>query len=825
MSQKVLSVFLKLNSKAFTGSLKKVERRMKKFGGKLKSIGSSLTTSVSLPLIGIAAASVKTASDFEKSMTKIETLVGLPKAAVNELSDAVLDLAGRTATAPQELADGLYFLTSAGLDAESAMEALEASAKGSASGLGDMEALATVASAAQNAYGKETLTASKALDIFGTMVQSGMFKSEELANVLGSQLGLASNLGISMEELGAMIATYTRTTGSATDATTGLSGVMMTFAKLDSEPTKQQAAALDKIGMSAKDVKAMLGEQGLLATLQHLQTEFNSNGVSMASMFSKSQALKGVLGVLGNQTESYTEILGNMEGAQGFVNNAFETTSETSAFKFNQALTDLKVAGIELGAQLLPIATKIAKFFSEAAKKFSSMSDSAKSSIVGVGIALTVLGPALMIIGTVITTLAGLIPVISTIVSAITAAAGYISAPVIAIIAAVGAVGIAIGAVVGVLAYNIYKDWDKVKVQLANVVNWFINLYNESMLFRWVIESFKAKWKSFFAIGKAVIDQIIISFKGLVGVVTNLFDPQARKKAWQEFKNSTVDNFDDLVKDIKDITTEGAKNIRENVNVELITPEDIDNTIERGKEMGAGLIDGIKTKVGDLSSQLTGMLGLDNLGLGGGGFQFNAPGTTDPTDPQGGGDSGGTTETTGADGEPPQWMTDLKTNWEETIVSMEENVNGFLTGMGEGFADTIATTIVEGENLRDAMGNFVNDMIKQIGQLIIKMLVMKALMAVINPGGAALGGGGGLMSLFGFAQGGLVTGPTVGMVGEGSNINLSNPEVIAPLSDLQQYIGGGSGRLSGMIQGSDIMLSNERSTASRYRVAGSTTEF
>ena len=66
----------------------------------------------------------------------------------------------------------------------------------------------------------------------------------------------------------------------------------------------------------------------------------------------------------------------------------------------------------------------------------------------------------------------------------------------------------------------------------------------------------------------------------------------------------------------------------------------------------------------------------------------------------------------------------------------------------------------------------------------------------------------------------MVTGPTMAMVGEGPGTTLSNPEVIAPLDKLQQMMGGGAVTVTGMIRGSDILLSNERSALDRNRVRG-----
>ncbi len=70
-----------------------------------------------------------------------------------------------------------------------------------------------------------------------------------------------------------------------------------------------------------------------------------------------------------------------------------------------------------------------------------------------------------------------------------------------------------------------------------------------------------------------------------------------------------------------------------------------------------------------------------------------------------------------------------------------------------------------------------------------------------------------------FAKGGLVTGPTVGLIGEGIGTTASNPEVIAPLDKLKQFIGGGAQNVvvEGVIKGNDIFLSNRNTGYNRQR--------
>jgi hypothetical protein len=63
-----------------------------------------------------------------------------------------------------------------------------------------------------------------------------------------------------------------------------------------------------------------------------------------------------------------------------------------------------------------------------------------------------------------------------------------------------------------------------------------------------------------------------------------------------------------------------------------------------------------------------------------------------------------------------------------------------------------------------------------------------------------------------FADGGLVSGATLGLIGEGPGTSVSNPEVIAPLDKLKNMIGGQAQKVivEGVISGEDIFLTNER---------------
>lgn len=75
-----------------------------------------------------------------------------------------------------------------------------------------------------------------------------------------------------------------------------------------------------------------------------------------------------------------------------------------------------------------------------------------------------------------------------------------------------------------------------------------------------------------------------------------------------------------------------------------------------------------------------------------------------------------------------------------------------------------------------------------------------------------------------FANGALVTGPMLAMVGDNKNA-ARDPEAILPVSKLQGYIkgamgNGGGGELYGRLSGNDLLIANDRNAYRMKRITG-----
>jgi len=91
MAEKNLSIKLSLNDKQFQSALRKSTKSMQRFGNKMKTFGDMMTRNVTLPVIGLGAATVKLASDLEETRDKFNIVFRDIKVAANSAAKELAD--------------------------------------------------------------------------------------------------------------------------------------------------------------------------------------------------------------------------------------------------------------------------------------------------------------------------------------------------------------------------------------------------------------------------------------------------------------------------------------------------------------------------------------------------------------------------------------------------------------------------------------------------------------------------------------------------------------------------------------------------------------
>lgn len=169
-------------------------------------------------------------------------------------------------------------------------------------------------------------------------------------------------------------------------------------------------------------------------------------------------------------------------------------------------------------------------------------------------------------------------------------------------------------------------------------------------------------------------------------------------------------------------------------------------------------------------------------------------------------------------------MEPLKRDLKQAINLTDGLARGIANELGNAFAQAV----FEGENFFKV---FLQGLKRMAAQLTATLVAAFALAVVLRAVTGGIGGIGGFADIAGtmgkyvmpamggipmLAEGGVVTAPTLAMIGEGGQ-----SEAVIPLDRLGEF-GGGSQRVEvvGRISGADILLSNERASRNRTRQRG-----
>ena len=303
----------------------------------------------------------RNAIELERSLTRITTLVGRTAEVVAGYRDSIRDISAATGTGLQEQADALFNIESAGFQGAASLELLEQSARASALGLGNQQAIITALTSSIQNYGQNVLSASSATDTFVETVRLGNLVPEELTRTFSQVVPFAAALGVELNEVGAAIATVSQTIPNASRQATTLQGVLRTFIR----PSQQAVDTLAEFGISADSLRESLADRGLLTTLQDLFDITGGNIATLGRIFQDTEGLAGALALMASEGEIANRIFTEMGDTSGALQRSFGQLFEDTGFQVDRAVASFNVLADQIGSQLSPIVREIAIDFQE----------------------------------------------------------------------------------------------------------------------------------------------------------------------------------------------------------------------------------------------------------------------------------------------------------------------------------------------------------------------------------------------------------------------------------------------------------------------------
>lgn len=535
----------------FSRTAKRMGRDINKVGKNIGSVGSSLTKSFTVPLVGIGVAASKIGMDFERSMSEVKAVTGASSSEMKLLEKSARDAGKVTSKSAKESAEALKYMGLAGWNVTDSMNGLMPILRLSEAGNIDLGRASDLVTDSMSAMGIEVKDLPKYLD---KVAQTSRKSNTDIDAMMEAYLGVGGvlrGLNISLDESSVALGMMANAGIKGSEAGTKLNKILLNL----TAPTGQAKKALDELKLSAFDSSGKFkGLDNVLFEVKNKTKDMTAEQKnSYLSMIAGSQHIDGMNALMNGLDDSYVELKKSISAADGALDEMSKTMLANNKGSITQLKSGLDEVGLKIYDVLKPAIADTVEVLKKLTDKLNNLTPEQTEMITKFVKMAVVVGPVLMVIGKLTTGVGGAIVKFGKFAGVIKRL-GFLSAIfspgmiVVGVIAAIIAVGVLL-----------YKNWDKIKAKVNEV---FPNLKNQigvtmervknivtgaisAMKIAWIVLEpvIKCVWeviKTAFIVGAEIIGNIINNviqiFSGVVDFIRGVFTGNW-EMAWQGVKD------------------------------------------------------------------------------------------------------------------------------------------------------------------------------------------------------------------------------------------------------------------------------------------------
>lgn len=427
-------------------------------GQVISQTGKALSLGVTLPLVGLATAAVKTGMEFEKQMNRVSAISGATGKDLEKLEKQAIDLGASSIFGATEVAESQEMLASAGLTVNEILAATPGIMDLAAVSGGDMALASEAAATAMKQFGLDAKNSTHVADIFARAAADTNAETTDMAEALKYAGPVAGALGLTMEETAAAIGIMSNAGIKGSQAGTTMRGALTRLVK----PTKKARDTMDELGLSFFDAKGeMLPFGEIVGMLQTKTKDLTSEQKQQAitTIFGQ-EAMSGMLALIGSAPGEFDALTDSLINSDGSAKAMAETMNSGLAGAIEEMQGALESAAIAISETLGPKIQDLALWIGDLVDSFNELTPEQQETIVNFGLLVAAVGPVLFIFGKLTSGISSLI----TLFAFFTTPIGLVVLAIVAVIA------------IGVL---LYKNWDEIKAKLGELKDKFVADWNE----------------------------------------------------------------------------------------------------------------------------------------------------------------------------------------------------------------------------------------------------------------------------------------------------------------------------------------------------------
>lgn len=401
-------------------------------GEKLKTVGDNVTNvgkkfmPVTLGVVGLCTAAVKTAADFASAMSKVAAVSGATGSDLEALRDKAREMGEKTKFSASEAAEAMNYMAMAGWKTEDMLSGIEGVMNLAAASGEDLATTSDIVTDALTAFG---LTA-KDSGHFAGILAAASSNANTNVSMMGETFKycapIAGALGFSAEDTAEAIGLMANAGIKGSQAGTSLRTIMNNL----SGEVKICGSAIGEVTIATTNADGSMRD--LSDILADCRTAFSglseSEKAAAAESLVGKNAMSGFLALMNAGEADINKLSSAIDNCDGSAASMDETMNDNLAGQLQILKSQLEELAISFGELLMPAIRTIVGWIQKFVDWLNSMDEGTRKVIVTIALVAAAIGPVLIIVGKVISAVGTIMTLVPKLAGVINAAKGVFAA-------------------------------------------------------------------------------------------------------------------------------------------------------------------------------------------------------------------------------------------------------------------------------------------------------------------------------------------------------------------------------------------------------------
>lgn len=369
-------------------------------GEKLKTVGDNVTNvgkkfmPVTLGVVGLGTAAVKTAADFDSAMSKVAAVSGATGSDLEALRDKAREMGEKTKFSASEAAEAMNYMAMAGWKTEDMLSGIEGVMNLAAASGEDLATTSDIVTDALTAFGLTAKDSGHFADILAAASSNANTNVSMMGETFKYCAPIAGALGFSAEDTAEAIGLMANAGIKGSQAGTSLRTIMNNL----SGDVTICGSAIGEVTIATTNADGSMRD--LSDILADCRTAFSglseSEKAAAAESLVGKNAMSGFLALMNAGEADINKLSSAIDNCDGSAASMAETMNDNLAGQLQILKSQLEELAISFGELLMPAIRTIVGWIQKFVDWLNSMDEGTRKVIVTIALVAAAIGPVLI---------------------------------------------------------------------------------------------------------------------------------------------------------------------------------------------------------------------------------------------------------------------------------------------------------------------------------------------------------------------------------------------------------------------------------------------